>query len=406
MLHDPARHEPVLPIAWNEAAARDTIAGIVRETEQAWSPGRWWPVHPRDLAQGDDPDQPATPLYHGACGVVWGLAYLEAVGAARLTRRTGFDELDELLARNRAWLKADGSGDESASFLMGDTPIEMLAQALQPTAERADRIAALIGSNLRHPARELMWGSPGTLLAALAMHERDGDPRWQRLFADTAAQLWSELRWSSGHECFHWVQDLYGRRTAYLDAIHGFVATALPLIRGRALLDPQDWAAWQRCLVNTIQRTATRDGDGVNWRVFLDPPAGSRSGFLMQFCHGAPGFVICLADMPGPELDELLIAAGQAIWSAGPLVKGANLCHGTGGNGYAFLKLYRRFNDPLWLDRARAFAMHGIAQVDADRARFGCGHASLWTGDIGFAIYLWDCLRGDAAFPTLDRFFA
>jgi predicted esterase len=110
--------------------------------------------------------------------------------------------------------------------------------------------------------------------------------------------------------------------------------------------------------------------------------------------------------MPGPELDELLIAAGQAIWAAGPLVKGANLCHGTGGNGYAFLELYRRFNDPLWLDRARAFAMHGIAQVDADRARFGRGHASLWTGDIGFAIYLWDCLRGDAAFPTMDRFFA
>jgi hypothetical protein len=28
-----------------------------------------------------------------------------------------------------------------------------------------------------------------------------------------------------------------------------------------------------------------------------------------------------------------------------------------------------------------------------------------WTGDPGLAIYLWDCLRGTAAFPTLDVFY-
>ncbi|WFU43082.1 lanthionine synthetase LanC family protein [Bradyrhizobium sp. CB82] len=37
---------------------------------------------------------------------------------------------------------------------------------------------------------------------------------------------------------------------------------------------------------------------------------------------------------------------GRFTWAAGPLTKGSNLCHGTGGNGYAFLKLYRRTNDP------------------------------------------------------------
>jgi hypothetical protein len=44
------------------------------------------------------------------------------------------------------------------------------------------------------------------------------------------------------------------------------------------------------------------------------------------------------------------------------LAKGAKLCHGTGGNGYAFLKLYRRTKNAVWLDHARAFAMTGIAQ--------------------------------------------
>jgi hypothetical protein len=47
-------------------------------------------------------------------------------------------------------------------------------------------------------------------------------------------------------------------------------------------------------------------------------------------------------------------------------------------------------------------------QVDADAAaaRYGQLRYSLWTGDPGFAIYFWDCIRGAAAFPTLDVFLA
>ena len=60
----------------------------------------------------------------------------------------------------------------------------------------------------------------------------------------------------------------------------------------------------------------------------------------------------------------------------------------------------------MWLQRARAFAMHAIAQMEADERRHGQQRYSLWTGDVGLAIYLWDCLRGRAEFPTLDVFFA
>ena len=68
------------------------------------------------------------------------------------------------------------------------------------------------------------------------------------------------------------------------------------------------------------------------------------------------------APFKSPELEALLVEGGQFTWAAGPLVKGPNLCHGTGGNGYAFLKLYRRTKDLIWLERARAFAMTAIAQ--------------------------------------------
>ncbi len=402
MLYDPARHERLQPIAWDEDRVRATIKRIVGDTENRFTPDGYWPIHPRDVVGNADPNQLTTPLYHGACGVIWALHYLQAVEAAQLSR-SYVDDLDSLLIRNRTWLGPYASG-ERGSYMMGDTPILMLAYGHRPTAELADNLAALIAGNLENPARELMWGSPGTLLSALFLHERTGDVRWTELFRLTAAKLWSQLQWSPEHDCHYWTQDLYGRQSTYLDAVHGFVATALPLIRGRHLLSAGDWTAWERCIVNTVERTASRDGAAVNWRVHLDSQDGAPP--LMQFCHGAPGFVICLAELPGTALDALLLAAGEAVWSAGPLTKGSNLCHGTGGNGYAFLKLYQRSRDPKWLERARAFAMHAIAQTEADAQRLAQMRYSLWTGDPGLAIYLWDCLHGRAAFPTLDVFYA
>lgn len=154
-----------------------------------------------------------------------------------------------------------------------------------------------------------------------------------------------------------------------------------------------------------MQRTATWHGDCANWCFWLLVKPGQTQRWLMQWYHGAPGFVISLADFPGRELDAVLLAAGRAIWAAGPLNKGSNLCHGTGGNGYAFLKLYERSGDAVWLQRARAFAMHGIGQTETHAAQFGQMRYSLWTGDPGFAVYLWHCLRATAAFPTLDVFY-
>ena len=48
--------------------------------------------------------------------------------------------------------------------------------------------------------------------------------------------------------------------------------------------------------------------------------------------------------------------------------------------------------------------MHGIAQTEAHQQQYRQGRYSLWTGDVGFAIYLCDCLQGTTAFPTLDVF--
>jgi peptidoglycan/LPS O-acetylase OafA/YrhL len=312
--------------------------------------------------------------------------------------------MDALQAANRRWL-GDRYDAPRGAYLMGDTPALMMAYRddVQNIPIR-DQLETLIAGNVDHPSRELMWGAPGTMLAALFLYERTQEERWAHWFRVSANKLWSQLLWSEEYACHYWTQDLYGSQSTYLDAVHGFVATAVPLIRGRALLAESQWREWLHCIINTVSRTATWHEGQVNWRALLLVPAGGKARFLMQFCHGAPGFVTCLGDLPGDALDALLLAAGETIWAAGPLAKGSNLCHGTGGNGYAFLKLYRRTGDIKWLARARAFAMHGIAQTQVDRHQYGQGRYSLWTGDVGFAVYLWHCLRETAAFPTLDVF--
>ena len=114
--------------------------------------------------------------------------------------------------------------------------------------------------------------------------------------------------------------------------------------------------------------------------------------------------VNCIAALPDARIDEILSMAGELIWTAGPLKKGANLCHGTAGNGYAFLKLFQLTQDEKWLYRARRFAMHAIEQCERDHQQHEQLRYSLWTGDLGLAIYLWQCIQTADAFPTMDCF--
>ena len=48
--------------------------------------------------------------------------------------------------------------------------------------------------------------------------------------------------------------------------------------------------------------------------------------------------------------------------------------------------------------------MHAIEQVDKERAEVGRGRYTLWTGDVGVALYLQACISAMADFPTIDSF--
>jgi hypothetical protein len=139
--------------------------------------------------------------------------------------------------------------------------------------------------------------------------------------------------------------------------------------------------------VATARATAVFDGDAANW-----PPEPEIELSRVQWCHGAPGFITSLA--AAEDAGDLLAAAGELTWRAGPLAGNPGLCHGTGGNGFALLALHARTGDEVWLQRARAFAMHALAQTN--------GRVSLFTGDLGAALLAGACIDGDARFPGLD----
>jgi hypothetical protein len=63
--------------------------------------------------------------------------------------------------------------------------------------------------------------------------------------------------------------------------------------------------------------------------------------------------------------EDLLLAGAELIWRAGAYQdeKGHGLCHGTSGNGFALLK-GSRAPATRWLERARRFAVHALAQAE------------------------------------------
>jgi hypothetical protein len=391
-LVDPDAHEPLTATVWDAERARAAIAAMAAETEAAFEADELWPPHPLDEEDDEPPLRRVASLYLGASGVIWALHALERAGLAE-TRRDWAGVAQTLPERYRAEPDFPDEG-VVPSLWMGEAGILLVAHRLSPAGWQEEQLLDVVRGNADNPTLEFNWGSPGTMIAAAVMSEQTRDERWRAAWLDSADRLWRA--WDSDL----WEQDLYGRRSHIIGPAHGFAGNVYVLGRGD-LLDDERRADLERRAVTTIERYALR-GDGVaQWRPSLEP---SRVPRRTQWCHGAPGIVTSLATLaPGDdEFTELLLAGGELTWRAGPLRKGANLCHGTAGNGYAFLKLFARTSDELWLQRARAFAMHAIEQVERSTAAHGRGRHTLWTGDPGTALYLAGCLAADAAFPTLD----
>ena len=184
--------------------------------------------------------------------------------------------------------------------------------------------------------------------------------------------------------------------TRGLGTLHGAAGNTLVLLR----LEPDDALAAETAVV--LAQHAFRENGLANWPGSPRPQlAVPGRGIRLQWCTGAPGVLAGAWEY----LDEELVLAGaELIWRAGAHgdEKGHGICHGTSGNGFALLNAFARTADERWLERARHFAVHALGQVERLRAANGRGRYSLWTGDVGTALFAAACLDLDARYPILD----
>jgi hypothetical protein len=367
-LFRPGEHEPLAAAEWDEARAEEAIRTIVADAEAAFDGSRW-PWHPLDGEEDEDPSD----VYLGGAGIIWALHELGSTGWE--------DAALAFVDRYRAEPLHDELSAET-SYSFGELGIALVAFLLTRDTGLADRVHELVTGKPVSETWEVMAGTPGRMLAAEAMLAWTGEPRW-----DDAWQACAERVEAARDPDGLWTQPLAGRPVRYLGPAHGYAGNVRTLANRGRVPAPAD-----------LEPYVLREDGLANWV----PGDGARPDEIrVQWCHGAPGVVATLGDL----LDlELAVAGGELTWHAGPLAKGPSLCHGTAGNAYAFLVLHRRTGDELWLDRARAFAMHAIGQVERERAALGRGRYSLFTGDVGVALFLRHLLDGEDRFPTFGPF--
>jgi len=379
MLFEPELHEPLTDADWDERRVRDAVAGIVADADAAFDADRLWPAEEWDVYMATPP---LKDLYVGASGVIWALDALRRRGLAE----TGIDLAAAATRTLEAWRELPDYGQwdavpdaAAAALLTGESGPLIVAWRMAPSGELADELFARVRENVGNEAVEIMWGAPGTMLAARAMLEWTGEERWAEAWQESAESVWA-ARDDDGL----WTNRLYGETFRSLSPVHGLVGNVLALRP-----DPRR-EQLERETAETLAGLAVREDGLANWP--------TREGRLkLQWCSGAPGMVSGAASYLD---EELLLGGAELIWQAGPagMEKGSGICHGTAGNGHAFLKVFERTGDEIWLERARRFAVHALGQVE----RRGTGRYSLWTGDVGVALYAADCIDGVSRYPVLE----
>jgi hypothetical protein len=216
--HRALTHEP-----WNEAAARTAIEEIAADAIDAFHPDRFWPAHPAD--DGVEDGNPS--FYTGAAGVIWALDYLHRIGATRAARDFR-PVLPELLARTIAAFEANSPAGyaKHGSLLKGDMGAALLAMRLAPQASLADLVHRRAEDNMALPVRELMWGMPGSMLAAIHIAAMTNEPQWRALFEAQAARLLGALE--DTPQGMLRTQELYRESDRWLGPVH-----ALPAMSSR-----------------------------------------------------------------------------------------------------------------------------------------------------------------------------
>ncbi|CAN5820668.1 hypothetical protein BH18ACT13_BH18ACT13_15140 [soil metagenome] len=302
MLYRPEAFEPLTEEPWRAHRVREAVREIVADTDDALrGPKLMWRADDWDRWQATSTMKDP---YVGAAGVLWALDELRRSGHAET--RLDLAELAlgnlELYRARPDQMKIQLPEPRESSLLCGETGVLLVTWRLAPDQEIADDLLARVRANVSNEAEEVMWGAPGTLIAAHAMLEWTGDERWRGAWQESADALWSR-READGM----WAQRLYRQVLRSLNPPHGLVGNV------QALLPLLDSARRRQIELETaaiLARTAVIEDGLANWPPRERPDLPGPDGQIrVQWCAGGPGIVISACNY----LDEDLLLAGAEL---------------------------------------------------------------------------------------------
>lgn len=280
------------------------------------------------------------------------------------------------------------------------------ARAIGKRAVRAARDALASGKEVRRGT--LLEGVAGNLVVGVLTAKRDSErAECRQMLLD----VWSRVRF----DCHEMLYGTAGYAAALIVALELFpddaeIAALLQSVCAALLAVPMpDGMKWHGKLYlgyahglagicNTLLLSGAPISDAVRatiaWLAQLavqfkgqmPSSSGLQRSELVQWCHGAPGYVALFAHTGHAEALALCL---DDIWARGLLSKGVGICHGASGSGMAFLCHFRATRDERSLVRACHVA-HQCITLDllAAGTRLGDDPHSLFNGFGGRALFL------------------
>lgn len=384
---DRSRHVFLDKSDWNEEEVVSVIQNIFNTTILNFNESSYWPTDPNEDAN----IKCNKSFYFGASGVLWSLEQI----AIFLKKDLPLNKVQIINSIHRDYLREPDTEEVVPSLFLGEVGILLLKYKFTPDQETENHLYDLILNNISNETLEPLWGAPGTMLGASYMYEWTQDKKWSKLFLKNADFLIQELKKCIERDEYTWSQKMYGQERRYIGAGHGYFGNIFGILKNYSLLPNSEQEFILTHISKVVKDLVSEKNGHANWPAVYPLTENLRP--MVQWCHGSPGVITSLHAFPksiDAKVEDLLLKGGELVWDAGPLTKGIALCHGTDGNGFSLLQLYKRSGDKIWLHRARQFAMHALKQRN--------GRFSLFTGELGLALYLIACLNEDDRFPLLD----
>ena len=318
---------------------------------------------------------------------------------------------------NSALLKTVDSEYES-SFMKSSVGVHAISYLISKSESDLNKILdaeSITKRNLSHP--ELYHGNAGYLYTLLKLPEIDnkiatllakrilqeGKRGKERRFTKVSDRDTSLIPEKVRGMPLHWSWFL----ERHVGAAHGLAGILTVLTQFAISFKKNELDADQTVFIEDLEAgirfsiefiTADMRTFNGNYALRVDDCTGRCSQLysgteLVQFCSGVTGVGLMLCKSLELEKSDLNLKfakdAGEVVWQRGILLKGDGLCHGTCGNAYLFLALFKATGEYIYFSRAVKFMKNVLERWNGNTDN------GLMEGNAGIACFLMDLIYYD-----------